>query len=87
MGVELTDHSSTPLTPEMIRESDHIYGLTQSHVMAVLRMDPPAEGKVEMLDPGRVDVPDPIGGDQTLYNETAETLRRLIEMRLREIFA
>ncbi len=87
MGIELTDHSSTPLTLEMIRESDHIYGLTQSHVAAVLRMDPSAEGKVELLDPGREDVPDPIGGDQTLYNQTAETLTRIIEMRLREIFA
>jgi len=87
MGIELTDHSSTPLTLEMIRESDHIYGLTQGHVNAVLRMDPSAEGKVEMLDPGRQDVPDPIGGDQTLYNQTAETLTRIIEMRLREIFA
>lgn len=87
MGIELTDHSSTPLTAELIREADHIYGLTQSHVAAVLRMDPSAEGKVEMLDPGREDVPDPIGGDQSLYNETAETLRRLIEMRLREVFA
>lgn len=87
MGVELTDHSSTPLTSEMIREADHIYGLTQSHVRAVLQMDPSAEGKVELLDPGREDIPDPIGGDQELYNQTAETLKHVIEMRLREIFA
>jgi L-threonylcarbamoyladenylate synthase len=87
MGIELGDHSSTPVSAQMIREADHIYGLTRSHVDAILRMDPSAEGKVEMLDPGRQDVADPIGGDQVLYNETAELLRELIEMRLREIFA
>ncbi len=87
MGIELTDHSSTPLTRELIREADHIYGLTQSHVRAVLQLDPTAEGKVELLDPGRQDIPDPIGGDQVIYNETAEILTKVIEMRLREIFA
>jgi protein-tyrosine-phosphatase len=87
MGIELGDHSSAPVTAQMIREADHVYGLTRSHVDAILRMEPSAEGKVELLDPGRQDVPDPIGGDQVLYNQTAETLRTLIEMRLREVFA
>ncbi len=87
MGIELTDHSSRPLTAQMIQEADHIYGLTQSHVRAVLQMHPAAEGKVELLDPGREDVPDPIGADQAIYNHTAERLKELIEMRLREIFA
>lgn len=87
MGIELSDHASTPLTAEMIKEADHIYGLSRSHVQAILQMAPEAEGKVELLDPGRQDVPDPIGGDQVLYNKTAEKLREIIEMRLREIFA
>ena len=87
MGLELSDHASAPLTREMIAEADHIYGLTRAHVLAILHIDPTAEGKVELLDPGREDVADPIGGDQVLYNQTAQTLRRLIEMRLREIFA
>jgi len=85
-GGDLGDHRSAALSPAMIREADHIYGLTAGHVRAVLAMEPTAEGKVELLDPAHADIPDPIGGPQSLYDQTAATLRDLITMRLREVF-
>lgn len=86
LGGELAEHRSTALSPAMIREADHVYGLTAAHVRTILAMEPSAEGKVEILDPGHADIPDPIGGPQSLYDQTAATLRDLIGMRLREIF-
>lgn len=84
LGCPIAGHSSTVLTREMIAQSDEIYGLTRSHVDAILAIDPSASHKVHLLDPGGHDVPDPIGQSQQVYNQTAERMRTLIEQRLAE---
>ncbi len=84
LGVEAPRHRSVQLTAEMIRGADLIFGMTRSHVDAVRAIDESAAGKIFPLDPEARDVPDPIGGPQSIYDETARRLRELVEQRLRE---
>lgn len=84
LGVDAPRHRSVRLTPEMIRGADLIFGMTRSHVDAVRAIDDSAMEKTFTLDPESHDVPDPIGGPQSLYDQTARRLRELVERRLRE---
>lgn len=83
LGGDLSRHRSRPLSVELINQADVIFGMSASHVRAVVGMVPPAAAKVQQLDPGR-EIDDPIGGDAELYNELAGQLWTLIDARLRE---
>lgn len=48
-GITMMDHSSTPLTPKLIKEADLILTMTLNHKMAVLYMCPKSENKVYTL--------------------------------------
>lgn len=85
IGVESGQHASKPLTRSLIEQADVIFGLTASHVEAIVSMDASAAGKVMLLDPDGGDVPDPIGGPQALYNETAARMHDMIRRRLDEL--
>ncbi|HVZ93987.1 MAG TPA: Sua5/YciO/YrdC/YwlC family protein [Phycisphaerales bacterium] len=84
LGINLGPHRSTPLTRELIAEADAIFTMTSAHLASVNRLDPESAGKAELLDPGG-DIPDPIGGPQHLYDETALRLRDAVGSRLDEI--
>lgn len=84
MGIQPTPHRSSPLTREMLREADVIFGMTRSHVDSMGRLDPTSADRVFLLDPEGRDIPDPIGGPPELYHETAGVIRRAVEERLRE---
>ncbi|MGP1345953.1 MAG: arsenate reductase/protein-tyrosine-phosphatase family protein [Phycisphaerales bacterium] len=82
IGIEPPHHASKPLTRALIQQADHIYTLTSAHLDAVLAIDPDAAHKADTLDPDAADIPDPIGGPQSLYNQTAQRLLQLIKARL-----
>ena len=82
-GGGLAGHLSQPLTPELIAQADQIYTMTRSHRRAVLDAVPEAEIKVQLLDP-EADIDDPIGGPLSLYEQTADQIRRALESRLQE---
>lgn len=82
LGVETRNHASKPLTRQMIQEADLIFGLTASHVESILAIDAAAAPRVLLLDPAGSDVPDPIGGPQKRYNDTAAHLLTLVKQRL-----
>lgn len=84
VGVEAPAHRSNPLTRELLQEADLIFGMTASHVGAILSIDPTAAGRVHTLDPDGQDIPDPIGQSQQAYISTARRLRELIQHRLTE---
>lgn len=48
-GIDITDHSSTPLTPKLIKDSDLILTMTLNHKQAVLYMRPEAKEKTYTL--------------------------------------
>ncbi|USO00060.1 MAG: Sua5/YciO/YrdC/YwlC family protein [Phycisphaeraceae bacterium] len=83
MGGDLRAHRSRRLTAAMIDRAEHVYVMTRGHRARVLELSPGADSKVELLDPTG-DVPDPIGGPEEVYRETADRLRRAIAARFEE---
>lgn len=84
LGLSIADHSSTPLTPEMVEGADAIYAMTQSHIQAVLAISPTSADRVFLLDPDGREIPDPIGYPQHVYDQTAQAITRAIRRRLED---
>jgi L-threonylcarbamoyladenylate synthase len=82
-GVDLTSHRARPLTPEMVREADVVYCMTDDHRQEVIDMAPGQADKVFTLDPAG-DIEDPIGGDEAAYQRCVAQLRQALELRLKE---
>lgn len=87
MGINPELRGAKALTRQMVAEADAIFAMSRSHLSAVLAFDPTAAGKAKLLDPGGRDVPDPIGGPQEVYTETAGRIADLVAARLREFDA
>jgi protein-tyrosine-phosphatase len=85
MGIDMPRHSSTPLSREMLADADVVFTLTQGHRQNVIALDPEAERRVFVLDPGGQDVPDPIGQPQDAYDRTARRIQELVDQRLTEL--
>jgi protein-tyrosine-phosphatase len=79
LGYDMAPHWSRQLTPEMLRSADRVFVMTGSHLRFAQAMAPDAS--IELLDP-LGEVPDPYGGSQALYDETARHLERIIRERL-----
>ncbi len=73
-GIDLSGHRTKPLTDELINMADVILVMTSAHKQLIESM---AKGKVFTLleyagDEG--DIPDPYGGDEEEYEETAQAI-------------
>jgi len=81
-GLDLSGHSTTPLTVALIDEADVILTMSERHKEAVRAMKPQAIEKTFCLTEfvGETgDVEDPFGRDVEAYRKTAELLRALLE--------
>ncbi|MCB9838591.1 MAG: low molecular weight protein arginine phosphatase [Phycisphaeraceae bacterium] len=87
LGADLSGHRSQPISQGLIDWATSIWCMTTTHADRVIAMDPTARDRVEVLDPSGVDIGDPVGGPQDLYDRVALLLGRLIEGRLQEILA
>lgn len=83
-GIDMSDHRSRPLTPDLIERAEVIYTMTPSHAEAVMNAAPDAAHKVFPLGEAEV-VADPIGHPQEVYDQTAEQIERLVRARLATI--
>jgi len=76
-GLDLSEHRSRQLTPQIVAESDLILVMAPSHLARVKELDPKAN--VHLLSgfssgtEGHA-VQDPFGGDLTAYRDTYEDL-------------
>lgn len=81
------DHAGTskPLTAEMIRKADIVFGMTERHVQTARETagDERAD-RIVRLDPD-ADIEDPIGLDQSAYDALARTFLDVIPRRLKEL--
>lgn len=91
-GLDLSDHSSTCLSPELVEWADLILTMSASHV--ILAQELGAGERVELLpafasrgtDADAIaGVPDPFGGLDEEYFETFDRLDELIELALTRI--
>ncbi|WP_031514198.1 low molecular weight protein arginine phosphatase [Desulfofalx alkaliphila] len=82
-GIDISRHSSTVITPELIKEADLVLTMTLGHRQQVLQMVPEAEEKTHTLGeyagiPG--DILDPYGQALPIYQSCAGQLEQLIAM-------
>lgn len=84
LGVPPPGHASHSLTREAIDRAEVIFTMTEAHRRQVAAMASDAASKVRTIDPSG-DVPDPIGGSMEVYVKTADRLRALIRLRLKEL--
>ena len=66
--IDLRDHRSHQLTPEIVEHSDVIFTMGNSHRLRVLQLVPSASEKCFMLNPAS-DIPDPVGMDVDVYRD------------------
>ncbi len=81
------DHGGTakPLTAQMIRKADLVFGLTEAHVRFARDLaGNEHDERIMRLDPD-LDIEDPIGLDQSAYDALARRLLELIPRRLKEL--
>lgn len=88
-GIDISDQKSQMLTPEMVDEYTHIFGMGLSHVETIREFFPHAQEKTfvlrefiaeEGLD---LNVPDPIGGDLEEYRLTRNLIKEAMPSILR----
>ena len=75
MELDVADHSTQPLTEQLVRQADLIYVMTRAHRQAILAGWPEAGGRTKMLCRDGSDVPDPIGGPIEQYERCAEQIQ------------
>ncbi len=85
LGIKPREHTSRPLTRQLVAESDVIYTMSGWHREGIAALDPTAASRTLLLDPAGQDVPDPVGLPQEVYNQTAARLYELIKQRLTEL--
>ncbi|KAF0242798.1 MAG: translation [Planctomycetota bacterium] len=78
MGCRVRERKSRGLTVEMIREADHVFAMTRSHLSRVIEMAPEAAGRARRLDAAR-DIEDPVGAGVEAYRAAAKQIRKAIE--------
>lgn len=73
-GLDLSRHEAQPLTDQIVRHSDLIIAMTQSHLQSIVDRWPEAAGRTHLLMPERNDVADPIGQSVGAYRHCAAQL-------------
>ncbi|MFG0274445.1 MAG: low molecular weight protein arginine phosphatase [Phycisphaerales bacterium] len=85
LGASMPKRASRPLSPDLLEAARAIYCMTADHARAVVSLAPHVADRVFVLDPSGEDVPDPLGGPQSLYDETGRRIRELVRTRLEEL--
>jgi protein-tyrosine phosphatase len=85
LGTDLSEHSSQPLTADLVAQADYIITMTRSHQLAVARHFAPVGPRPRLLCPEGHDIADPIGCDQLVYRECAEQILQRLEGFLPEV--
>jgi tRNA threonylcarbamoyl adenosine modification protein (Sua5/YciO/YrdC/YwlC family) len=73
-GLDLSRHEAQPLTEQLVRHSDVILAMTQSHLQSIVDRWPEAAGRTFLMMPDKVDVADPIGQSLGAYRHCAAQL-------------
>ena len=82
-GIDIHDHRSRPLTPDLVDGAEAIFVMSSSHAHTIEEWFPDAAPKVRLLDPEGV--PDPVGQSVERYRETADLLSARIDEALDEL--
>ncbi len=83
-GIDLSSHRSTALTRELIEQSDIVYVMSRSHEERVLEICPEAAEKCMLLAEG-IEIADPIGQPQQIFNNCADWIETAVKTRISEM--
>lgn len=84
-GLDLSRHEAQPLTEQLVRHSDVILAMTNSHMQSIIERWPEAADRTCMLMPTRRDVSDPIGQSIGAYRHCAAQLSEGIKYHAEKI--
>lgn len=89
VGLDISQHRSSMLTAQLIQEATYIFGMSHSHVDAILLLYPQAAEKTfllrefdETLTDGERDISDPIGGSFEVYVKCRDQIEQGIASML-----
>lgn len=82
IGLDLSAHQSQPIDPELLRQAERIYCLSDSHRRALLAEAPDVADKVSLLRPDDRDIADPYGSDLPAYQRARDEIRAAVAARL-----
>ena len=84
-GADLSGHSSRPLSPELLRQADHVIGMTRSHLYVLMTQQARMATVPRVLSTEGEDIPDPIGSDLPVYRACAAQISQQLEKLVAEL--
>ncbi len=92
LGLDISPHRSRHLTADVVAQANYIFGMTHSHVDAIMLLYPQAAEKTfllrefdETLDAFENDISDPIGGSYEVYRNCRDQIEQGIASMLKFI--
>jgi protein-tyrosine-phosphatase len=86
-GVDVSGHTSIPLTPQALQGSDLVLTMTAKQREMIVKKIPPLAKKISVLKEHvglKGDIADPLGGKEKVYRdvyaEVKESVEKLVEM-------
>ena len=83
-GADLRQHSTQPVTPDMIAQADYLLTMTHGHLRLLVDMFPRLASMPRLLCP-EGDIPDPIGAGPEVYQACASEIMRHLERFVPEV--
>ena len=84
-GVDISAHSSQPMTGRLAKCADVIFTLTNGHRNAIVSQWPELKDTVKTLRPDGGDISDPIGSPVAVYQSCAQQIDQCLEHWLQHI--
>jgi tRNA threonylcarbamoyl adenosine modification protein (Sua5/YciO/YrdC/YwlC family) len=85
LGADLSGHMTRPLAANLVAQADHLIAMTQSHLQALATQFPGMRQQGRLLSVDGVDLADPIGCEQQVYQECARQIVRDLERLIPEL--
>lgn len=83
-GLDLSDHVSMALRPELVYQADYVFVMTRAHLEAIRDLQPSAADRTKLLL-GDEEVQDPHGGSDGDYERCARMIEAGLAARLQEV--
>ena len=87
VGLDLSAHTSAPLTEQAVGQAARIYCMSTSHRHRIGEVVPQAADKTVLLDPAGHDIADPFGSSLEEYRRVREEISKAVTARVAEITA
>lgn len=86
-SIDLSDHSSQPLSDRLVRHADLILGMTHGHLDTLLRQWPSAAPRAHLVNTDHNDIGDPIGQPLAAYQKCADEITASLQPWVDKVIA